>query len=173
MATTDSTKINCPAYNIRMYWTNFRQPTAHVQQDIFGKTLIKICSYIFTLLLAPFASKLVNYSRHSESLKYVWKSTNRSHRRKMSSISEFFIMFKDSLCRDQLTNFDAKGAKRSVKMCIMCNTNSFLKNISAVKNSFSAYVCYNPDGLFWLNLYQPFYQQTVDEIECTMHLNGT
>ena len=36
----DSTKINRPEHNMRMYWTNFRQPTAHVQQDIFGKTLI-------------------------------------------------------------------------------------------------------------------------------------
>ena len=27
-----------------MYWTNFRQPIAHVQQNIFGKTLIKVCS---------------------------------------------------------------------------------------------------------------------------------
>ena len=34
---TDSTKINRPEHNIRMYWTNFRQPTAHVQQNIFGK----------------------------------------------------------------------------------------------------------------------------------------
>ena len=28
---TDSTKINRPGHNIRMYWTNFRQPTAHAQ----------------------------------------------------------------------------------------------------------------------------------------------
>ena len=41
---TDSTKINRPEHNIRMYWTNFRQPTAHVQQNIFGKTLIEVCS---------------------------------------------------------------------------------------------------------------------------------
>ena len=27
---TDSTKINRPGHNIRMYWTHFRQPTAHV-----------------------------------------------------------------------------------------------------------------------------------------------
>ena len=25
--------------------------------------------------------------------------------------------------------------------------------LSAVENSFSTYVCYTPDGLFWLNLY--------------------
>ena len=27
---TDSTKINRQGHNIRMYWTNFRQPTVHV-----------------------------------------------------------------------------------------------------------------------------------------------
>ena len=41
---TDSTKINRLGHNIRMYWTNFRQPTAHVQQNIFEKTLIEVCS---------------------------------------------------------------------------------------------------------------------------------
>ena len=41
--TTDSTKINRPGHNIRMYWTNFWQPTAHVQQNIFGETLIEVC----------------------------------------------------------------------------------------------------------------------------------
>ena len=43
---TDSTKINRPrpGYNIRMYWTKFRQPTAHVQQNIFGKSIIEVCS---------------------------------------------------------------------------------------------------------------------------------
>ena len=37
---TDSTKINRPGHNIRMYLKNFRQPTAHLQHDTFGKTLI-------------------------------------------------------------------------------------------------------------------------------------
>ena len=41
---TDSTKINRPGHNIRMYWTNFWQPTAHVQQYIFGQNLIEVCS---------------------------------------------------------------------------------------------------------------------------------
>ena len=27
-----------------MYWTDFRQPTGHVQQNIFVKTLIEVCS---------------------------------------------------------------------------------------------------------------------------------
>ena len=31
-------------FNQYMYWTNFRQPTAHVQQNIFVKTLVEACS---------------------------------------------------------------------------------------------------------------------------------
>ena len=41
----------------------------------------------FMLLLGPFASKLVNYLWHNESLKNVWKLSNRCFRRKMSSIT--------------------------------------------------------------------------------------
>ena len=44
---TDSTKINRPVYSIRMYWTNFRQPTAHVQQNIF-ETLKEVrCPHLY------------------------------------------------------------------------------------------------------------------------------
>ena len=63
---------------------------------------------------------LVNYSRHNESLNYV--------RRKLSSISEFFRMFKDSLWREEVTNLDTKGAKRSVKIWTTNFYKSFSKN---------------------------------------------
>ena len=36
-------KMNLP-YSIRMYWTNFWQLTVHVQQNIFEKALIEVCS---------------------------------------------------------------------------------------------------------------------------------
>ena len=84
---TDSTKINRPGHNIRMYWTNFRQPTAHVQLNIFGKTPVE------------------------DSIPHLYASIR------------FFQ-----------------------KCCVVHEQ-------SAVKNSVSAYVCYAPDGLFWLNLY--------------------
>ena len=54
--------------------------------------------HIFTLLLAHFMPKLVKYSRHSEPLNYVLKSTISCLSRKMSSILKIFRMFKDSLC---------------------------------------------------------------------------
>ena len=41
---TDSIKINRPGHNIRMYWPNFWQPTNDVQQNIFEKSLIEVCS---------------------------------------------------------------------------------------------------------------------------------
>ena len=83
-----------------MYWTNFWHPTTYVPQNIFEKTLLEVCiPHLYTSFGTFFVPTLVNYSRHSEFLKYVRKSTNRCDRRKMSSFSEFFIMFKDSLCR--------------------------------------------------------------------------
>ena len=41
---TDSTKINHPEPYICMYWTNFRQPTALIQLNIFGKIPTEVCS---------------------------------------------------------------------------------------------------------------------------------
>ena len=41
---TAAIKINRPGHNICMYWTNFWQPTVHVQQNIFKKTLIEVGS---------------------------------------------------------------------------------------------------------------------------------
>ena len=71
-----------------------------VHNKIFLIKLIQqFVVHILTLLLAPFTLKLVHYSKHSESLNYVWKSIISCLRRKMSSISEFFRMFKDSLWR--------------------------------------------------------------------------
>ena len=80
----------------------------------------------------------------------------------MSSISEFFWMFKDSLCRE----FGRKrGQKKHKFMDYKLLLEFFQKYLiaderSAVKNSFSTYVCYTPDGLFWLNLYfkAPFFK---------------
>ena len=57
---------------------------------------------------------------------------NRSYRRKMSSISEFFQMFKDSPCLERLTNLDAKGVKRSVKMRATIFYESFSKILCCI-----------------------------------------
>ena len=97
--------------------------------------------HIFTLLLAPFASKLVNYSRHSESLNI----------RKNSEIDDIFLRrqrfvdfqthYKDCLCLEWLTNLVVEGAKRSLKMW---NTNfyeSFSKSILLYMSSRLSKIC--------------------------------
>ena len=68
---TDSTKINRPGYNIRMYWTNFRQPTVHVQQFFYEKTLIEVGSS--HLLLAPFVSEPDQFLEAQWVFENVWK----------------------------------------------------------------------------------------------------
>ena len=77
-------------------------------------------------MLAHFASKLVNYSRHSEYLNI----------RKNSEIVDIFL---------------------PRKLIVDFQTYFVVHEQSAVENSFSTYVCYAPDGLFWLNLYTSFY----------------
>ena len=57
---------NRPGYNKRMYWTNFRQSTAHVQQNIVGKSLIEACSpYLY-------ASFCIFYSKIGQLLEAQW-----------------------------------------------------------------------------------------------------
>jgi len=92
---TDSIKINRPVYNMRMFWTNFWQPTVHIQQTIFEKTPIEV---FYSYLYASFGTFCVQIGQF---FKAQWvfeacfrKSTNCCYRRKMSP------MFKDSLCSD-------------------------------------------------------------------------
>jgi len=57
------------------------------------KLFKKIVAHIFTLLLTHF-EKLVNYSKHSESLKFFWKRSNRCFWRKMSSFMKSSVSLK-------------------------------------------------------------------------------
>ena len=56
----------CRFYLFWSYRFNQNKPSR-----LLSTLLQKLIDHIFTLHLAPFASKLVNYSRHSESLNYV------------------------------------------------------------------------------------------------------
>ena len=95
---TDSTKINRPVYSVRMYWTNFRQPNAHVQQNIFGKTLIELC---IPHLYASFGTLCVQIGQLFEA-QWVFEKcleTLKSLLSKENDIYfEFFPKFKVSLC---------------------------------------------------------------------------
>ena len=65
----------------------------------FENPFLNLVAHIFALLLAPFASNLGNYSRHSESLKNVQNWPNRWVFFKENFAEfEFFWKFKVSLC---------------------------------------------------------------------------
>ena len=113
---TDSTKINCPDHNIHMYWTNFWHPKTHVQQNIFGKNLIKVGSSHLYASFGTFCSQ-IGHLFEGQWVFWLCLKIDKSLLSKQN-VDDFGIlrMFKDSLWRKWLTNLDAKGAKRSVKM---------------------------------------------------------
>ena len=41
-----------------MYWTNFRQPIAHVQPNIFGQNLLEVCSLHFYASFGTFCVQI-------------------------------------------------------------------------------------------------------------------
>ena len=96
------------------------------------KLLSKFVVHIFTLLLAPLASKLVYYSQNSEPLN-MWKNFTYDIWKRFV---DFQTYFKDSLWLKLLTNLDAQGAKISVKMWTTNFYRSFSKNIFLYMNSF-------------------------------------
>ena len=53
---TDSIKINRPGYN--MYWVNFWQPSIHVQQKAFEKTLIEVYIPYLYASIGTFCAKI-------------------------------------------------------------------------------------------------------------------
>ena len=113
-------KKNRPVHNISMYWTNFWDSRLLMYTIIFfEKALIEACSRhlyaSFWHLLRPHWS-------------IIWGTVSLwsmfENRQLAVFEGKFFRSFKDSLCCEQWTNLDAKGAKRSVKM----STTSFYKS---------------------------------------------
>ena len=123
-------------------------PTVRLQQNIFEKNL----------LLAPFASKLVNYSRHSESLKNVWKWPNRSFWKKMSSILSSYESLKSHCASNRWPIWTQRVPKEAqiceLPTCIRVFSKIFVVHErSAVKNSVSTYVWIKVDSCFCGSLY--------------------
>ena len=119
---------------------------------IFLKKLLwKVVVDIFKLLLAHFAPKLVNYSRHNDSLKYVWKLTNVVDFRNLPNALRLTVP-------RMINQFGRKRCQKKRKVVGYKLLQEFFQKYfvvhqrSGVKNSFSTYVYYAPDGLFWLNL---------------------
>ena len=132
-------------YNIHIHWTNFCQPSVCVQQNIFEQTLIEVGSLNLYASFGISASKLVNYSRRSVSLWTFARSPNRRHFLSKTAICRCSSILKGSRCLRKLTNLDAKGANRSVKMWATFVYKSFYKNTLLFTNCGLAkvtYLCY-------------------------------
>ena len=125
---TESRKKRNLTYSIRMYWMNIWQLTIHEQQDIFEKSLIEVGSSHLYASFGTFCTQICQLFETQWHFEFVWKSTNRCHRREMSPISAIFQMFKVSLSREYLTNLDAKYAKISVRLWTTNYYKSFVKH---------------------------------------------
>ena len=122
------------------------------EKDFLKKLVCKLIAHIFTLLLlATFVFKSVNYSRHSEILNLI--------RNFKTAIWPFPNIFQRLTVTPKIDQFGRKRYQSKRKyLSYQLLEESFQKYFvvheqSAVKNLFSTYVCYDPDGLFWLNLY--------------------
>ena len=97
---TDSIKINRPEHNIRMYWTNFWQPTVLVQQNVFEKNLIIDSS---PHLYASFGTFYIQIGLLFEAQWY-FKLCLKIYKSLLSKENvidfEIFRMFKDLLWRE-------------------------------------------------------------------------
>ena len=131
--TLPSKKMNL-LYSILMYWTNFWQPTIHVQQNICEKTLIKVGS---SNLYAPFGTFCVEIVQLLVT-QWVFKFSEEFEIDVIFLQKQRFYHFqtfsKHSLCPPNLTNLDAKGAKRSVKMWATNFYKSFFRNVLLYMN---------------------------------------
>ena len=115
-------------------------------------------AHIFTFLVAPFASKLVNYSRHSEydseSLN-IWKIRNRRQFPSIAAICRLSNIFQRLTLPRVIDQFGRKRCQKKREDVEDKLIKEFFQKYfdeherSAVKTSFSTYVCYAPDGCFW------------------------
>ena len=112
-----------------MYWTNFWQPTVHVQQNICEKTLIEVGR---AHLYASFGTFCVQIGQLFES-QWDFKLSIELKIDLIFLQKEQFYRFQtfsnDSQGLQRLTNLDVKGAKRSAQMWATKFFESFFKNI--------------------------------------------
>ena len=84
-------------YSIRIYWTNFWRPTVHVQQNIFEKTFIEVCSLHLYASFGTFCAQKGLLFEAQWIFQVLWKSTNHCYRQQ--AVKYFFIKFKHALIR--------------------------------------------------------------------------
>ena len=113
---------------------------------VFEKKSIEYVVDIFTLLLAHFASKLVNYSRHGR----ISKSTTFS----IATICLFPKIFQILTVPRMIDQFGRKRCQQKRKDVATNFWKNFFKNILLYMNGRPSKFCsVHTDGLFWLNLY--------------------
>ena len=161
---TDSTKINSPGHNICMYWAKLWQPTVHIQNHIFEKTLIKVCSSHLHASFGTFCVQIGQFFearwifKHSEEFRF------RRHFASMTAICRFSNKLQRVTVSQIIDRFGRKRCQKKRKDVNYKLLEEFFQKYfgvheqKTVKNSFSTYVFYAPDGLFWLNLYHSYYQ---------------
>ena len=101
----------------------------HIQQNIFKKILLEIGS---SHLYASFGTFCVQIGQLFEE-QWFFKLSKEFEIDDIFLRNQWFVdvqaFFKESLCLEKLTNLDAKGTKRSVKMLAINLYIRFFKNI--------------------------------------------
>ena len=91
--TTDSIKINRSGHIIRMNWTNFWQPTVHVQENIFGNTQIEDCSSHLYASFVTFCVQIDQLFATQWAFEHSEEFRNRRHFPSIEAISWFSKIF--------------------------------------------------------------------------------
>ena len=134
MIDTDSTKINRPGYNIRMYWTKFWQPTVHVQQNIFEKALIEAGSPHLYASFGTFCAQIGKLFPAQWVLEHSEELRNRRHFPSKRKICCYSSILQRLTVPQIIALFGRKRCKRSVKIWSTSFHKSFFKNILLYTN---------------------------------------
>ena len=149
--------MNLP-WSIRMYWPNFWQPTVHVQQNIFEKSLKEVGSSHRYDSFGTFCVQIGHFLEAQWVFEKCLKTVKLLFSKENVVFFEIFRKFKVSLRLEYFLNLDAKGAKRIVKMWATNLLRAYSKyfvvhNLSAVRNYFSTYVWRKVDSCFCWAVY--------------------
>ena len=141
-----------------MYWTNFQQPSAHVQQNIFGKTLIEVCSLHLYASFGTFCVQIGQLFAPQWVFKHSEEFRNQRHFPSVIVNCRYSNIFQRLTVSPMIEKFwrkrcQTKRKKWTINLYKSCFEKTFVVyERSAVKNSFNTYISYDLDGLFWLNL---------------------
>ena len=99
-----------------MYWTNFWQPTVHLQQNIFDKNILEVGTSNLYASFGTFCVQIGQFFEAQWVFEKCLKTVKSVFLKENIANFEFIWMYKNLLCLESLTNLNAKGVKGSVKM---------------------------------------------------------